>query len=617
MTSVQDTTDQQTGAPQALSQYPTEPTPELAADPLWQLLELGVPGQVKGVDLAVLRRQMIAGWQMGVRPLRALQTAGAISREQLLVLVYALIARQRTEEISDQQVDSAALQHWPMELARQLQALPLRNPDQDGVLWFAAANPLNQALAQELARRFPDRSFHLVLADPQSIQICIEDLQSNEAMARLVAQAASGEQPEPDESWSLVDDDSTLQEGSDSDVVQLARQLVELAAQRGASDLHLDPVENEVQVLLRINGVLVRQAQLSLHPARHRAVTLFFKNRAGIAQPNHRIPQDGSYIARFSNRQEVHLRVATLPSAWKLGDMPLEKVTVRLQRPSRELAHLPRLGLNADTLSSLTELIQHQHGLVLVCGPTGHGKTTTLYAVLTHLMSGATPINILTVEDPIEIRLNGINQTEVQQKADLTFARALRAFLRNDPDVMMIGEIRNDAETIQVATEAALTGRLVLSSFHSSLATEVPLRMIEMGVEPYLVASALQGAVAQRLIRILCRDCKQPDPEGLERLGGPLAAEWGPLALAPPERIWRASPNGCALCRHTGYVGRQAVAEVMPMLPSIEEAIMEKRSARGLAQVAREAGVRTLLQDALVKVSQGLTSLDEAIRAVS
>jgi type IV pilus assembly protein PilB len=601
------TADNITTAANALQQHDLTPPPELAAESVWQLVERA-SDQMRFLDRKGAMQQMLVGWSMGVRPLRALVQSGVATPATLGLLLWSVTTGQQVIDVASHQVDRSLLTKLPLDIAARMDMLPLQR-DESGNIIIAIGNPTNQPALQELAKRF-GKDIKLVLADPRSIHTAIEDLNQDIQLAEMTSLVSNSSQAVVEtEDWTLVTDDATQVE-AEATVTKLARGLIEMAATRRASDLHLDPCDKAIKVRLRIDGVL--HYMQDIPPDLHRGLTQFFKNQSGIGTPDPRRPQEGGYVARFSNGKEVQLRLATVPTSYRYDGTPLEKITLRLQNMSRDLVHLGRLGMNPETLSSLTQLVSKPHGMVLVCGPTGHGKTTTLYASITHLMQSGTPLNIMTVEDPIEIHLDGVNQTAVNVKANMNFVDALRSFLRHDPDVLMVGEIRNDEETIRVAIEAALAGRLVLSSFHSSSASEVPLRMLEMGIEPFLIASAVQGVVAQRLVRVLCDRCREPNVN-VEQLA---SIDWAGYGITPPEVIYKAHEGGCGVCRGFGYVGRRAVAEVMPMLPEIEQAVMERCTTRDIAQRAAAAGVRSLYRDAMIKVAQGETSLEEAIRVI-
>jgi len=591
--------------PQAIQRHDLIPPLELAAEPVWKLVS-GAAEDIRFLDRKAAMQQMIVGWGMGIRPLRAMVQSGIATPGTLGLLLWSVTTGQQVIDVAPHQIDRSLLAHLPLDLAARSDMLPLQRDD-DGDVVIAIGNPTDQQALQELTKRF-GKKIKLVLADPRSIHITIEDIAQDMQLAQMTELVSNSSATVIEtEEWTLVTDDATQVE-AEATVTKVARGLIEMAATRRGSDLHLDPCDNGIQVRMRIDGVL-HQVQ-SLPADIHRGLTHFFKNQSGIGTPDPRHPQEGGYVARFSNGNEVQLRLATVPTSYRYDGSPLEKVTLRLQRTSQDLANLGKLGMNPETLGILTSLVSRPHGMVLVCGPTGNGKTTTLYAAIQHLMRSQTPLNIMTVEDPIEIHMNGVNQVAVNAKANMNFVDALRAFLRHDPDVMMVGEIRNDEETIRVAIEAALAGRLVLSSFHASSASEVPLRMLEMGIEPFLIASAVQGVVAQRLVRVLCDRCKEPNVN-VEQLA---AIDWG--SITTPSVIYKAHEGGCGACRHLGYVGRKAVAEVMPMLPEIEQAVMERCTTREVARRAREAGIRDMYHDALLKVAQGETSLEEALKVI-
>jgi type IV pilus assembly protein PilB len=315
-----------------------------------------------------------------------------------------------------------------------------------------------------------------------------------------------------------------------------------------------------------------------------------------------RVPQDGRLSVNHQGRR-IDLRVATLPTVWG------EKVVARILDNTNTQLALQDLGFSEGNFRRFEESYSKPYGMILATGPTGSGKSTTLYATLNQL--NRPDVNVITVEDPVEYRLAGINQVQVNTKAGLTFASALRSILRSDPDIVLIGEIR-DHETAQIAVEAALTGHLVLSTLHTNDAPSAVTRLVEMGIEPFLVGSALDVVVAQRLCRSLCERCKtsyQAEPHDLLRVGYPWT-EGEPLPV-----LYR--PAGCSACSHTGYRGRLALHEVMSVTEDISRLTVERASTDDIARVAREQGMTELKNDGWLKVSQGRTSVEEILRVVA
>jgi len=369
-----------------------------------------------------------------------------------------------------------------------------------------------------------------------------------------------------------------LEASNDAPIIRMLNALLTQAAKDGASDIHIEPYERSSSVRFRVDGTLREVVQPN--KALHAALISRLKIMAELDIAERRLPQDGRISLRIGGRA-VDVRVSTLPSAHG------ERAVLRLLDKGESKFTLESLGMSGDTLAKFDKLVQQPHGIVLVTGPTGSGKTTTLYASLGRIDTGTT--NVLTVEDPVEYELAGIGQTQVNPKIDLTFAKALRAILRQDPDVIMIGEIR-DYETAQIAIQASLTGHLVLATVHTNDAPSTVTRMIDMGVEPFLLSSSLIGVLAQRLVRKLCPNCKKVDARG------------------------RYHPVGCAQCGNTGYKGRTGVYELMAIDDKLR-ALIHGRAAESQLFVAAEAnGLRSMREDGERLIVEGITSPEEVMR---
>ena len=384
--------------------------------------------------------------------------------------------------------------------------------------------------------------------------------------------------------------------GEDAPIVRYVNSLLEQAIQSRASDLHLEPMERDMRVRFRIDGVLhevdtVPQGVQS-------ALVSRFKIMSNIDITERRVPQNGRITVRL-NQRNVDLRVATMPTVWG------EKLVLRVLDTKGLDLELRKLGFSESNYERFATSFNKPHGMVLVTGPTGSGKSTTLYATLREISNPQ--INVITVEDPVEYRLPGINQVQVHPKAGLTFAAVLPAILRSDPDVVMIGEIR-DRATAQLAVEAALTGHLVLSTLHTNDAPSAATRLVEMGVEPFLVGSSLDCVLAQRLARRLCEWCKEPyTATDLDASGWPLDTD-----VPVPTTLWR--PVGCRQCGNTGFTGRIAVTEVMTVSEPIERLTLARAAASEIKRTALGEGMTTLRTDGLQKVANGHTTLDEVMR---
>ena len=369
-----------------------------------------------------------------------------------------------------------------------------------------------------------------------------------------------------------------LEASNDAPIIRMLNALLTQAAKDGASDIHIEPYERSSAVRFRVDGTLREVVQPNR--ALHAALISRLKIMAELDIAERRLPQDGRISLRIGGRA-VDVRVSTLPSAHG------ERAVLRLLDKAESKFTLEGLGMSGDVLTKFDKLVHQPHGIILVTGPTGSGKTTTLYASLGRIDTAGT--NVLTVEDPVEYELAGIGQTQVNARSDLTFAKALRAILRQDPDVIMIGEIR-DYETAQIAIQASLTGHLVLATVHTNDAPSTVTRMIDMGVEPFLLSSSLIGVLAQRLVRKLCLTCRKRDEGG----------HWHPV--------------GCAQCGMTGYKGRTGVYELMDVDDNIR-ALIHERATEAKIQAAGEAsGLRSMREDGERLVAEGITSLEEVLR---
>ncbi|WP_246634886.1 GspE/PulE family protein [Actinoplanes hulinensis] len=384
----------------------------------------------------------------------------------------------------------------------------------------------------------------------------------------------------------------------DAPIVRYVNSLIEQAVMNRASDLHLEPTEDDMRVRYRIDGVL---HEVDIVPRGVMSALISrIKIMSGVDITEKRIPQNGRITALIRDRT-VDLRTATLPTVWG------EKIVLRVLDTGGGIdLDLAKLGFTQHNLERFSASFSKPHGMVLVTGPTGSGKSTTLYATLGKI--SRPEINVITVEDPVEYRLRGINQVQVNAKAGLTFAAVLPAILRTDPDVVLIGEIR-DGATAQIAVEAALTGHLLLSTLHTNDAPGAVTRLTEMGIEPFLVGSSLDCVLAQRLARRICDWCKEPYAPTEEEIVG---AHWPLADLAFPEVLYR--PVGCRNCANTGYKGRIAVHEVMPVSPEIESLCIRRAAAGEIREVAVAQGMYDLRADGLAKAAGGLTSIREISR---
>jgi len=487
--------------------------------------------------------------------------------------------------LDDVTIDPTATALIPEALARRYAAIPI-GFEEDGSLTVAMADPAN-VLAIDDIRAITGMDVRPKVATRSEVEDAISRMAQFDDVSDL---------------GDLLDDNVEVEDLSaleasvdEAPVVKLVNTIITRAINERASDIHIEPGETDLRVRFRIDGVL--HESMSTPRTIANAMVSRLKIMADINIAERRIPQDGRISLKVQGRQ-VDLRVATLPSVWG------EKVVLRILDRSSILLELADLGFSDSNLERYASSYNKPYGAILVTGPTGSGKSTTLYATLNVL--NRPEVNIITTEDPVEYRLPGITQVQVNRKAGLTFASALRSILRADPDIALIGEIR-DRETAQIAIEAALTGHLVLSTLHTNDASSSIGRLIEMDVEPYLVASSIDAIVAQRLARRLCEKCRvsvEPDAERFETAG-----------LAVPKEIY--AGEGCGSCANTGYRGRMALHEVLLVSEDIQRLAVERRPSDEIEEIAVAEGMTTLWQDGLEKVAAGLTSLEELMRVVA
>ena len=382
-------------------------------------------------------------------------------------------------------------------------------------------------------------------------------------------------------------------------VSNIVTQLLEYAIKTRASDIHVEPEENQTRVRYRIDGIL--HEKVILPKKVHDAVVSRIKILSALKIDERRLPQDGRFTFEFAGN-EVDLRVSTLPTVHG------EKVVLRLLPKSAKAPSMQDLGLRGSSLKNLEIEILRPHGIILICGPTGSGKTTTLYSLLSKIST--TRVNILTIEDPVEYQIPGANQVQANPQIGLTFASALRSFLRQDPNIMLVGEIR-DTETAELAIQAALTGHQVFSTLHTNSASGALPRLLDMGAEPFLLASAINGIVGQRILRKICSYCKtdfNPPPEVIDNIKNTL----GNFLPNRPLKLYKG--KGCNECGHTGYLGRTGIYEVLRVTDKIMKLILERASTQAIEKEAIMEGMITLKQDGYLKVLDGITTFEEVLR---
>lgn len=469
--------------------------------------------------------------------------------------------------------------------------LPL-SEDDSGIA-LAMADPLDRFAIEAVALRAerPVRPHVAVAAELENAQ---ERLYSGgKTSIDQIAETLE----EGDEETTEADVERLRDLASEAPVIRIVNHLITKAVEARASDIHIEPFEAQLRVRYRIDGVL---RDVDAPPARLRAAIISrIKIMAKLNIAEHRLPQDGR-IKIVARGKEIDLRVSTLPALHGEG------VVLRILDREGVVLDFDSLGFDETTQGRFLDLIERPTGIMLVTGPTGSGKTTTLYTSLTHLNSPEK--KIITVEDPVEYQLRGVNQIQIKPKIGLTFANALRSILRQDPDIIMIGEIR-DLETAQIAVQAALTGHLVLATLHTNTAAATITRLLDMGVEDYLVTSTVVGIQAQRLVRRLCPDCREPY-EALPEL----VRQIDPQAEGPMT-LYR--PKGCKQCNGQGYRGRMGVLEVLPMTDEVRRLVLQHAESQEIHKAAVAAGMRSMYQDGVAKARRGVTTLEEVVRVTS
>jgi type IV pilus assembly protein PilB len=481
-------------------------------------------------------------------------------------------------------VDRDAVARLPEELARRYEALPLRLLE-DGTLLLAVTDPTNLANADDL--RFAlGSSFRIAVAERGRLELAIA--RAYRRSLQLIAEAAEPETAE--EEQQRVHDIRDL--ASSTPTINLVNSLLTTALEEGASDIHFEPRRDDLLVRIRVDGVMRELGTVPKHM--QPAVTSRLKIMGRLDIADRRAPQDGRVTAAFGGGQ-IDMRIAVLATTHG------EQVVLRIVGAAHARPTIAKLGLEASAQEAFVTAIEQPYGTVIVCGPTGSGKTTTLYAAVDHLNSAERVV--MTIEDPVEVRIDGVSQIEVDPKGGLTFASGLRTILRSDPDVLLVGEIR-DEETASIAIQAAQTGHLVLTSLHAHNAASAVARLRDMGVDPGLLAGSLNAVVAQRLARRLCIHCREPFGTSAEAAG--IASE----SISGPVTLFRAV--GCAKCQGTGYMGRVALREVMPVQGEVRALV--ERSADEIFAAAVRQGMTTLRDDGLRLALAGVSSVEEIRR---
>ena len=516
-----------------------------------------------------------------------------ITEQELLNALALQLDLEVMESIDDKELRFDLVEQLPIQYLKKHEIFPFES--EDGTLRIAVNDPLDLEVLDDLRILYGQNEIRPVLVPAREIISAINRTygQANDTAEQIIQDL--GEEEDSQHLFTELDvGEDLLDETSEAPIIKLVNHIFSQAVKSQASDIHIEPYQQHLQVRFRLDGVLHNV----LSPPRrlHAAIVSRIKVMARLDIAEKRLPQDGRTEVKIGERL-VDVRVSCLPTAFG------ERVVLRLLEKSGKLLSMEEIGLTATALAEMKRLLQLSHGIILVTGPTGSGKTTSLYAALSYINSPDK--NILTIEDPIEYQLDGIGQMQVNPKINLTFASGLRSMVRQDPDVILVGEIR-DRETAEIAIHAALTGHLVFSTLHTNDSASAVTRLTDMGIEPFLVSTAVQAIIAQRLVRLLCPHCKETyEPE---------EAQWAELgssrAVAGP--IFRA--DGCEKCLETGYRGRTGIYEFLLLSETIKGLVLNTSDANQINKAARAEGMVNLRDDGINKVMGGRTTISEVLR---
>ncbi|HXL02802.1 MAG TPA: GspE/PulE family protein [Candidatus Atribacteria bacterium] len=537
-----------------------------------------------------LKVQKETGEKLGV----VLKKMGLVGTKE----VYQALAEQLGAsfiELDNYLIDPQVASLLPEKFCRERQVIPVG--EENGALILVMANPAD-VVTIDRAQLMTGKEIKPAIAPPEEIERIINTyFGAKESVDDILRGVEEKEGVALEEKAKEIEIGQLKALGEEAPIIQAVNAFILQAIRAGASDIHLEPQDKIVRIRFRIDGILhdISSTSSRVHPALVSRIKIL--SRMNIAE--RRLPQDGRFQIRVDNRI-VDFRVSSLPTIFG------EKIVMRILDKSTLLLDLDKLGFGPNDLEKFTRLIKHPYGMVLLTGPTGSGKTTTLYSALN--LINQPELNIITIEDPVEYQLPGINQVQINPKIDLSFASALRSIMRQDPDIIMVGEIR-DRETAEIAIHAALTGHLVLSTLHTNSAAGAIIRLQEMGVPSYLISSALLGVVAQRLVRKICLHCRTD----LE-IEGETALK---LTEGGKEKLILHRGQGCNLCNRTGYRGREAINEVLVIDDDIRSLILKNATEGEITTKAKEKGMSTLKENAIQKVLKGITTLEEMYRVVA
>ena len=514
---------------------------------------------------------------------------GNIVAEETIVKILGEQLRLAYVDLSNAKIEEEILELVPSALLKKHMMIPFEYAeDNPNVIRVAMVDPLDIEAVDDI-NIVTNLQVETVITTRRSLNMALDKYFGQKEVYSAVDEYAKEKEAKIEESEELYNEDV-----NSSPIVQLVKSMIEQAVRQRASDIHIEPMERQVRIRYRIDGALYERMVYSQRLLS--AIVARIKIIGGMDISEKRKPQDGR-ITQVVDRQEYDIRASVLPTVYG------EKVVMRLTSKNALTLEKRRLGLNDDELEKFDHILQNPHGILLVTGPTGSGKSTTLYTALSEL--NKEDVNIITVEDPVEANIDGINQVQVNPKANLTFASALRSILRQDPDIIMIGEIR-DSETAQIAVQASITGHLVVSTLHTNSAASTVTRLCDMGIEPYLIADSVVGIIAQRLVRRLCADCKEEYEATMEE------KELLGYSVDRPLKLYK--PCGCDRCDNTGYKGRIGVYEIMEVTPQLKRVIAHNEDADKIKNVALENGMKTLRMRAAEYVIDGTTSVTEMLK---
>jgi len=501
----------------------------------------------------------------------------------------------------------------PKSIADSYNVIPLSLDNKNGVLTVVMSNPQDLLAIDFLEKRAGVR----IMVQMTSVKRLTALIDQNYAQSLIgeVTEVLKKGEEEEEETSGVITAESMARIIKEPKIVEIVKKVLEYAIKFRATDVHIEPLENITRIRYRIDGIL--EERLRLDRQYHAALVSRIKILGGMKIDEKRMPQDGRFAFK-SDLGEVDLRISSLPTAHG------EKIVMRLLPKSQKIPTLQELGLRGKALKNLEEAVLIPHGIILITGPTGSGKTTTLYSLISKI--NTPKVNIVTLEDPIEYQMHGVNQVQINPQAGLTFASGLRSFLRQDPNIIMVGEIR-DEETAELAIQASLTGHLVFSTLHTNSAAGALPRLIDMKAEPFLLASSMTAIVAQRVLRKICENCKityVPDPTVVADLKAVLADYYLSFIKGNPDKNEEAKKQGaefllnkgkgCDQCGQSGYFGRVAIFEVLPVSSSVAKMIMQRSDAATIEKQAVAEGMLLMKQDGYIKVLEGTTTIEEVLR---